>query len=99
MLHELQRHIFVGRIMRRQLQRHLEHVLTEKRHPRGTIRLFEAAARRQFGAAVEYADVVEPEKSALEDVAAGAVFAIHPPGEIKQEFLEALFQPTDVSPA
>ena len=46
------------------------------------------AAAGQRLAAVEDADVVEPEKAALEDVVALGVLAVHPPGEIEQQFVE-----------
>ena len=50
-------------------ERELEHVLTEHRHPRGAVRLFEAAAGRQLRAAIEHPDVVEAEEATLEHVA------------------------------
>ena len=39
-------------------------------------------------AAIEHADVVEAEKSALEDVHALGVLAVHPPGEVEQQLVE-----------
>ena len=36
-------------------------------------------------AAVENADIVEPEKSALEDIAALDVLAVDPPGEVDSQ--------------
>src|SRR5439155_1841537 len=38
--------------------------------------------------AVEDADVVEAEKTALEDVLSLGVLAVHPPGEVQQELVE-----------
>ena len=42
--------------------------------------------------AIEHADVVEPEKAALENIVALGVLAIHPPGEGDQHFVEDRFQ-------
>ncbi len=39
-------------------------------------------------AAIEDADVIEPEKAAGKDVLAARVFAIDPPGEVDQQFLK-----------
>ena len=50
------------------------------------------AAGRQRRAAVEDADIVEPEKPALEDVAALGVLAVHPPGEIQHQLVEDAFE-------
>ena len=39
-------------------------------------------------AAVEDADIVETEKAALKNVSALGILAVHPPGEIQQQFLK-----------
>jgi hypothetical protein len=56
-------------------------------------RLLDAtAAVRQLLAAVDDGDVVETEEAALEDVVALAVvLAVHPPGEVHQQLVEAGF--------
>jgi hypothetical protein len=59
-----------------------------ERHPGGAVGLVEVPAGRQRRAAIEHADVVEAEKAALEHVRAEAIFPIHPPGEIQQQFVE-----------
>ena len=68
--HELdrvvRRQFFVGRIVCGELEGDLEHVLTKQGDPSGPVRLFEMASGRQWRAAVEHADIVEPEKPALE---------------------------------
>ena len=51
-------------------------------------RLVDVPAGGQLRAAVEHADVVEAEESALEDVAALGVLAIHPPGEVQHQLVE-----------
>ena len=62
------------------------------RHPGGAVGLVDVAAGRQRLRAVEDADVVEPEKAALEDVAAVGVLAVHPPGEIQHQLVEDAFE-------
>jgi hypothetical protein len=47
----------------------------------------------QRGAAVEDADVVEPEEAPLEDVLAETVLAVDPPGEVQEQLLEAALEP------
>ena len=95
-LHELEDHVLVGRVVRGELERELQHVLAEEGHPRRAVRLFEVAAGRQRGAAVEHADVVEAEEPALEHVLAEAVLAIDPPGEVQHELVERRPEEIDV---
>ena len=67
MLRELRRQILIGRVVRRELEGDLEHVLAEQRHPGRAVGLLQMAAGRQRRAAVEDADIVEPEKAAFEE--------------------------------
>src|SRR3989475_9975939 len=41
---------------------------------------------------VKDSDVIEPEKSALKNVRAVGIFAVHPPGEIQQQLVKHFFQ-------
>src|SRR5271154_5431229 len=50
------------------------------------------AARRERRGAVENSNIVETEKSALEDVHALGIFPIDPPGEVKQKLVKYLFE-------
>ena len=50
--------------------------------------LLQMAAGRQRRAAVEDADIVEPEKPSLEEVPAVAVLAIHPASEVRGQLAE-----------
>src|SRR5436189_233520 len=59
-----------------------------ERHPRGAVRRFETAAGRQWRAAIEDADVIEPEEPALEHVLAESILAVDPPGEVQHELVE-----------
>src|SRR5262249_40286704 len=76
MLEELAGDVLVRRIMTGQLQRNGEHIEAVGAHPRGAVRLAEVATCWQRGRPVEDADVVETEKTALEDVVPVRVFAI-----------------------
>ena len=97
MLDEFDGHVDVGRLGQRQLYGDLEHVLAEERHPGGAVGLLQVPAGRQRRAAVEDADVVQPQEAALEDVVAGAVLAVHPPGEVEQELVEGALEPVEVA--
>src|SRR5579863_7752956 len=57
------------------------------------------APRRKRRGTVENPDVVQAEKTALKNVHAVGVFAIHPPCEIEQEFVEDFFEEAAVSNA
>ena len=96
---ELHRHVLERRILGRDLDGDLQHVLAEQRHPRGAVRLFEVAAGGQRRRAVEDADVVEAEKAALEHVLAEPILAIDPPGEVREELAERPLQEVDVAAA
>src|SRR5215471_6852535 len=99
MVDELCRHIVVARIERRQLDTDLEHVLAEQGHPCRTVGLFEVAAARQLRAAVENADIIQPEKSALENVPVEPVFAVDPPGEVQHQLSKGPAQKIHITSA
>ncbi len=88
MFHKLQDHVFIDRVVGGKFHGEFQHVLAEQRHPGRAVRLLQVAAGGQRGAAVEDADVVETEESAFEDVLAEAVLAVHPPGEVQEQFVE-----------
>jgi len=92
MLPELAGHILVSGIVARQFQRNGQQVETVHAHPPRAVGLLDEAAAGQGRAAVEHTDVVEAQKSALEDIAPLGVFAIHPPGEIEQQLVKDAFQ-------
>src|SRR5271165_7549346 len=98
-LEELGGDIFVDRIVLRQLERDAHEIQGVHGHPAGSVRLIDVAAGRQLGAAVEDADVVQAEKSALEYVAALGVLAVHPPGEVQNQLVENSLQESEVAPA
>ena len=85
-LHELRGHGLIRRILSGQLERNAEQVEAVHRHPGRSVRLVNIAAHARGNvAAVEDADVVEPDKTALENIVADLIFTIHPPGEVRRE--------------
>ena len=87
-LEELRRDVLVDAVLASQLEGDLHHLQAVEAHPGGPVGLRQVAAARQLGAAVEDADVVESEETALEDVVALAVLPIDPPREVQQELVE-----------
>ena len=98
-LEELLDELLVQRLVQRQLDRDAQHLLAEEHHPRGAVGLVEVAAGGQRRRAVEHADVVQAEEAAFEDVGAGAVLAVDPPGEVDQQLGEGVLQELDVAVA
>ena len=90
-----QRFLLVDRVVASQLEGDLEHALREEHHPRGAVGLLQPPAGGQRPAAIENADVVEPEEAALEGVAAGRVLAVHPPGEVVRQAVKRVAQKAD----
>ena len=95
-LGKLEHEVVVAGVMGRELDRDLEHVLAEHRHPGGAVGLLEVAAGGQLGAAVEDANVVEAEEAPLEHALPQAVLAIHPPREVDEELAECALEELDV---
>ena len=93
MFEKLRCDVLVDRVALSQLQRHREHRPTIKRHPRRPVGLLQRSAGRQRLRAVKHPDVVQPQKTAAEDMPPAGIFAVHPPGEIEQEFLKHPPQP------
>ena len=69
----------------------------EHGNPRRAVSLLEVAAGRQRRAAVEDADVVQPEKPAFKEVIAKAVFAVHPPTEVQHQLGKRALEELDVA--
>src|SRR5439155_4267921 len=84
--------VLVARVDTPELHGDLEKVQAVQAHPARAVRLLDEAAGRQLRAAIEDADVVEAEESALEDVVADDVLAVHPPGEVEQQLVKDLFE-------
>src|SRR5258707_15649472 len=84
MLEELGRNVFVDVIFQRQLDRDSHQIERKHPHPTGGVALLEASAVGKRIVAIEHADVVEPEKTALKNVVPFGVLAVHPPSEGNQ---------------
>ena len=95
-LRKLVGELLVAGVVGRELDRDLQHVLAVHRHPCGAVGLLEVAARGQFGAAVEDADVVEAEEASLEHALSQAVLAIHPPREVDDELIEGALEELEI---
>ena len=92
MLEEFGRDIFVNVILARELDRDPHQVETKHSHPTRAVTLLEVRAIVKSVVAIEHADVVEPEKTALENIIALGVFAVHPPCERDQHLVENCLQ-------
>ena len=85
MIRKLHGHVFVERVVSRQLDGNFQHVLAEHGDPRGAVSLLKVATSGQRSTAVENADVVQPEEAAFKKVFAKTIFAVHPPTEIQHQ--------------
>src|SRR5687767_9871582 len=92
MLKELAGDVLVNRIVQRELEGDAEHVEAIHRHPTGSVGLLEASAGGQWFRAIEDADVIEAEKATFENIVAGGVLTVHPPGEIHEQLVEGAFE-------
>src|SRR5215831_14739081 len=89
--------VLVGGVSARELECDGQHVQRVHRHPRRAVRLLNVASGRKGRAAVEYADVVEAEEAALEDVHSFGVLSVDPPREIQHQLLEDALEEGAVS--
>ena len=96
---ELRCDVLVDRPVERQFERDAQQVQRVHRHPRGAVGLFEVTVHRQLRAAVEHADVVEPQEAALEQVESVWILAIHPPREVDDELVQDPLKEIEVAGA
>ena len=96
-LEELGGDVLVDMVVHRQLEGDLHQVEQVHRHPGGAVGLVDVAASGQRGGAVEDLDIVEAQEATLEDVAAGGVLAVHPPGEVQHQLVEDALQKVAVA--
>src|SRR5229473_819167 len=92
MLKKFRRDIFVNVIFARELDRDSHQIQTKHSHPAGAVALLEMGAVGKLRVAIEHTNVVETKKAALKYIFALGVFAVHPPGECDQHFVENRFQ-------
>ena len=88
MFEEFGSNVFVGGVFGGEFESHGEHGGAEERHPRCAVGLLERLPVGQRLRAVEDADVVETEEAAGEDLLAGDVLTVDPPGKVDDAFLE-----------
>ena len=88
MLEEFDGDIFVGVVVLRQAQGHVQHVQRIHAHPGGGVGLLQVALGRRQGGTVQRGDVVQPHEPALEQVVVAEVLVVHPPGEVDQQLVE-----------
>src|SRR6266404_1398599 len=99
MLEEFAGDVFVSRVLFRQLQSYGQHVQAIHTHPTGAVRLFEVASRGEWRGAVKDSNVVEAQESALKNVCAIRVLAVHPPGKIQEQLVKNFFEESAVGDA
>src|SRR5271165_3056339 len=97
MISELRGHVFEVGVVGRQFDADLCHVLAEHRYPRRAVSLLKGAPGRQGGAAIEDADVVQPEEAAFKQIVAKTIFAVDPPTEIEHQLSKRPFEELDVA--
>src|SRR6267154_4203129 len=96
-LPELAGDILVARLLCCQFQSDGQEVQRIHSHPTGSVRLFDIAACGQRRAAVEDADVVQAEKTALKNVHAVGIFAVYPPGKVQHQLVEDTLQECSIT--
>ncbi|CRM74222.1 hypothetical protein [Pseudomonas sp. 58 R 12] len=87
-LEKLHRDVDVDDVALGQLQADAHQVQGIGRDPRRAVGLIQLVTRRQRGRAVEQGDIVQAQETALEQVAALGILAVHPPGKIQQQLME-----------
>src|SRR5215831_16138031 len=75
MLEELRGDVLVNGILPSQLQRNRQHIQAVHAHPSRAVRLLDMTACGERRAAIEDADIVQPEKPTLENILAFGVLA------------------------
>ncbi len=89
--------VLIDRIRLGQFQRDCQQIERVHGHPTGPVGLFDISARRQRSAAIEDANIVEPQESTLENVHPPGIFTVHPPREIQYQLMEDTLQKVRVA--
>src|SRR5437588_1821686 len=87
---------FVNAVVRTQFESNSHQVETKETHPARAIGLFKHSAAGQLLSAINHSDVVETEESAFENVVALAIYAVHPPGNAHEQFVQTLFEEASI---
>ena len=99
MFEEFKRERLINRVVSCQLHGDLQHGLSGQCHPAGAVGLIHMTAGRQRGAPIEHPDIVQPEKTALEDISSAEILAIAPPGEVGNQLLENMSKESCITDA
>src|SRR5260370_28502617 len=99
MLEKFAGDVFVSRIFFGQLESDRQHVQAIHAHPARAVGLFEVASGGERSRAVKDSDVVEPEESALKNIRAVRILAVHPPGKIQKKFVKNFFEESAIGEA
>src|SRR6516165_680042 len=89
--------VFVYMIGECQFEGNAHQIERVHRHPSSAVGLVDVTSARQRCVAVEYADIVESQKSALENIPALDVLAVHPPGEVEHQLMEDTLEKVPVT--
>src|SRR6266567_205544 len=98
-LKEFRRYTLVNWIFTREFDRDPQHVEAKHSHPACAIALLKTAAVRERLVAIEHANVIKPQETALEDIVALGIFAVHPPGETDEQLMEDRLQKCAIAAA
>src|ERR1700758_4525026 len=96
MLEKLRGGILIGVIVLRELQRKPHQVQAVHGHPACAIGLINITTGGQWSAPVENSDIIQAEKSTLQDVESGDVFSVYPPGKIEKQLMEDTFKKRNI---
>jgi len=99
MLEKFGGNVFINTVMQRQFQSDSHQVKAIHRHPAGGVGLINVAAGWQWRAAVEYANIIQPQKATLKDVVVVVILAIDPPGEIDDQLVHDSLQKIQITDA
>src|ERR1700730_13591607 len=84
--------LLINGVVISQNKSNLQHAQTVECHPSRAIGLIKMPARRKVSTAIEYPDVVQPEKATRKYIASFWVFSVDPPNKIQLQSLERAFQ-------
>ena len=99
MLEEFAGDVLIHVIVLGEFQGNAHQIQRIHRHPAGAVRLIDVAAGGQLCAAIEYADVVQAQKSALKNISPQVVLAVHPPREVQHQLVKHALEKLQVAVA
>ena len=91
-LKEFDGQTLINLIVLSQFKSDAHEIQAEEPHPTGGVGLFQNSPSRQALAAVNDCDVIEPKKTAFENIIALAVDFVYPPSKVDEKFVETFLQ-------